>query len=271
MKPSRSEFITIRGLRTHVRHWGRDGAPNHVHGARLDGRRRFVPVRRRRAGRRLARDRARLARLRPDRARRRRDSYWFPDYLGRPRRHARPLCAGRAGRPARPQHGRQRRHASTPACGPSACAGWSTWKASACRPTAAGAGAAALRASGSTSCAQPAELRSYAELDDGGRAPAARPIRACRTSAPPSWRSTGRAPNGAGRVGDPRRPGAQAARARCCTGSRKCWPAGSAIAAPVLWVEADDTDMWRWMGPKTQARVEIDRRLAQLCRRRART
>ena len=27
MKPSRSEFLTIRGLRTHVRHWGREGAP----------------------------------------------------------------------------------------------------------------------------------------------------------------------------------------------------------------------------------------------------
>eukprot|EP01036_Dinobryon_divergens_P059800 gene59800-79760_t len=34
MKPSRSEFITIRGLRTHVRHWGREGAPKlfMVHG-----------------------------------------------------------------------------------------------------------------------------------------------------------------------------------------------------------------------------------------------
>ena len=27
MTPSRSEFITVRGLRTHVRHWGREGAP----------------------------------------------------------------------------------------------------------------------------------------------------------------------------------------------------------------------------------------------------
>ena len=27
MKPSRSEFISVRGLRTHVRHWGRQGAP----------------------------------------------------------------------------------------------------------------------------------------------------------------------------------------------------------------------------------------------------
>lgn len=37
-----------------------------------------------------------------------------------------------------------------------------------------------------------------------------------------------------------------------------CW---SAITAPVLWVEADDTDVWRWMGPKDKARSEIDRRI----------
>lgn len=37
-----------------------------------------------------------------------------------------------------------------------------------------------------------------------------------------------------------------------------CW---QAISAPVLWVEADDTEAWRWMGPKDTARIEIDRRI----------
>ncbi len=37
-----------------------------------------------------------------------------------------------------------------------------------------------------------------------------------------------------------------------------CW---QAIAAPVLWIEADDTEAWRWMGPKESARIEIDRRI----------
>jgi len=37
-----------------------------------------------------------------------------------------------------------------------------------------------------------------------------------------------------------------------------CW---QAINAPVLWVEADDTEAWRWMGPKDTARIEIDRRI----------
>jgi pimeloyl-ACP methyl ester carboxylesterase len=40
-----------------------------------------------------------------------------------------------------------------------------------------------------------------------------------------------------------------------------CW---RRITAPVLWVEAEHTDMWRWMGPKEEARHEVDRRLAQL-------
>ena len=38
-----------------------------------------------------------------------------------------------------------------------------------------------------------------------------------------------------------------------------CW---QKITAPVLWVEANDTDVWRWMGPKEEARIEIDRRIA---------
>jgi pimeloyl-ACP methyl ester carboxylesterase len=36
------------------------------------------------------------------------------------------------------------------------------------------------------------------------------------------------------------------------------------ITAPVLWVEAADTNMWRWMGPKEEARAEVDRRLGHL-------
>jgi pimeloyl-ACP methyl ester carboxylesterase len=40
-----------------------------------------------------------------------------------------------------------------------------------------------------------------------------------------------------------------------------CW---RAITAPVLWVEAEDTNMWQWMGPKEQARAEVDRRLGNL-------
>ena len=37
-----------------------------------------------------------------------------------------------------------------------------------------------------------------------------------------------------------------------------CW---QRITAPVLWVEAAQTDVWRWLGAKDQARIEIDRRI----------
>ncbi len=40
-----------------------------------------------------------------------------------------------------------------------------------------------------------------------------------------------------------------------------CW---QKITAPVLWMEADDTNVWHWMGPKEEARVEIDRRLTHI-------
>ncbi len=37
-----------------------------------------------------------------------------------------------------------------------------------------------------------------------------------------------------------------------------CW---ARITAPVLWVEAGETDVWRWMGGREAARTEIDRRM----------
>ena len=36
------------------------------------------------------------------------------------------------------------------------------------------------------------------------------------------------------------------------------------ISAPVLWIEAADTEMWRWMGPQAEMRAEVDRRLAHM-------
>ena len=42
-----------------------------------------------------------------------------------------------------------------------------------------------------------------------------------------------------------------------------CW---RQVTAPVLWVEAADTDVWRWFGPKEPARIEIDRRIGALRR-----
>ena len=102
--------------------------------ARLDGRRRVVPVRRRRARRGAPRARARLARLRRQRHAGR------PTPTGSPTTSAtssscstRCSAPARADRPARPQHGRQRGDALRRHAARSACAGSSTSKASACR------------------------------------------------------------------------------------------------------------------------------------------
>ena len=38
-----------------------------------------------------------------------------------------------------------------------------------------------------------------------------------------------------------------------------CW---GKITAPVLWVEANDSDLWRWMGGRDKVRAELDRRRA---------
>lgn len=40
-----------------------------------------------------------------------------------------------------------------------------------------------------------------------------------------------------------------------------CW---EAISAPVLWVEASDTEIWSWIGGKEKGRVEADRRITFL-------
>ena len=40
-----------------------------------------------------------------------------------------------------------------------------------------------------------------------------------------------------------------------------CW---KAITAPVLWVEADQTNMWDWLGSKPGGQVELERRLGHL-------
>jgi len=40
-----------------------------------------------------------------------------------------------------------------------------------------------------------------------------------------------------------------------------CW---ARIEAPTLYIEASDTDLWRWMGAREEARLEIDRRIATI-------
>lgn len=257
MKISRSEFVTLRGLRTHVRHWGNPGAPKifMVHGW-MDVAASFQFV-----VDCLQQDWHVIA---PDwrgfglTERVHSDCYWFADYLGdldalldyyapeqgvnllghsmganvagiyagvRPDRIARFINLEGFGMPA-----------SDPKQAPSRYAKWLD----------------ELRA--------PPTMRSYADRAAvAGRLMKTNP-RLSRERAEflaGEWA----APNAQGEweiLADPAHKITGAALYRVDE-VLACW---SAITAPVLWMEADDTDIWRWMGPKETARLEIDRRLA---------
>jgi pimeloyl-ACP methyl ester carboxylesterase len=261
MKPSRSEFITVRGLRTHVHHWGREGAPKlfMVHGWMDVGASfQFVVD--------CLKDEWHV--IAPDwrgfglSERIAGDTYWFADYIAdldamlehyspgvavnllghsmggnvvgiyagvRPERVRRLINLEGFGMPATRPEQAPRRYAK--------------WLA---------------------------ELHETPEL----RAYPSRQAVAARLQKTNPRLSDERAdflsqhwsaPNAAGEweiLGDPlhKKSGPLLYQVEEVMA---CW---RAITAPVLWVEAEETNMWQWMGPKPEARIEIDRRLAQLAK-----
>ena len=259
MKLSRSEFISIRGLRTHVRHWGREGAPKlfMVHGWMDVGASfQFVVDC-------LQGDWHVIA---PDwrgfglTERTQSDTYWFPDYvadLDHILDHYSPggavnllghsmggnVVSTYAGvRPERVRRLVNLEGFGLPATHPQQSPGrYAKWLDE-------------LR--------NPPTLRSYptqqavaARLQKTN--PRLSDARAAFLSQ--HWA----AQNGAGAweiLGDPahKKPSPLLYQVEEVLA---CW---TKITAPVLWVEADDTNMWQWMGPKAEARIEIDRRLAHL-------
>ncbi|MES2740115.1 MAG: alpha/beta hydrolase [Pseudomonadota bacterium] len=259
MKPSRSQFLTVRGLSCHVRHWGREGAPKlfMLHGwMDVSASFQFVVDSLQGDWHVIAPDwrgfglSERIAN----------DTYWFPDYLAdldvildhfAPGQAVDLLGHSMGGNVVSLYAGvRPRRirrlinlegfglQASRPEQAPGRYAAWLDQ----------------LR--------QPAEMRAYpsrqavaARLQKTN--PRLTDARADFLSA--HWS----APNARGEweiLGDPlhKRPSPLLYRVE---EMMACW---AAITAPVLWVEAEDTNMWQWMGPKPQARLEIDRRLGFL-------
>ncbi|GGE63141.1 alpha/beta fold hydrolase [Massilia psychrophila] len=259
MKPSRSEFISVRGLRTHVRHWGRQGAPVifMVHGW-MDVGASFQFVADSLAGdwHIIAPDWRGFGQTERSGC----DTYWFPDYLGdldAMLDHYSPAVAvnllghSMGGNVAgiyagvRPQRVRRLINLEgfgMPAAGPEkAPRHYAKWLDE-------------LR--------EPAELRTYPSV-------AAVALRLQKTNPRLSSERAAflaahwSARNDAGDweiLGDPahKKPSPILYRVEEVMA---CW---SAITAPVMWVEAADTTMWQWMGPKPQARIEVDRRLGHL-------
>ena len=261
MKPSRSEFLSIRGLRTHVRHWGREGAPKlfMVHGW-MDVAASFQFV-----VDCLAGDWHVIA---PDwrgfglSERAHADTYWFPDYVGdldaildhyapgaavnllghsmggnvvslyagvRPARVARLINLEGFGMPAtRPEQSPKR---------------YLKWLDE-------------LR--------EPASLRGYPSVDAvAKRLQKTNPRLSDEKAAFLAQHWSAQNADGEWEIlGDPahKKPSPLLYHVEEVLA---CW---RLITAPVLWVEAEDTNMWLWMGPKPEARIEIDRRLGQLAR-----
>ena len=261
MKPSRSEFLSIRGLRTHVRHWGREGAPKlfMVHGW-MDVAASFQFV-----VDCLAGDWHVIA---PDwrgfglSERAHADTYWFPDYVGdldaildhyapgaavnllghsmggnvagiyagvRPERVRRLINLEGFGMPAtRPEQSPKR---------------YLKWLDE-------------LR--------EPASLRGYPSVDAvAKRLQKTNPRLSDEKAAFLAQHWSAQNADGEWEIlGDPahKKPSPLLYHVEEVLA---CW---RLITAPVLWVEAEDTNMWLWMGPKPEARIEIDRRLGQLAR-----
>jgi pimeloyl-ACP methyl ester carboxylesterase len=261
MKPSRSDYITVRGLRTHVRHWGREGAPKifMLHGwMDMSASFQFVVDRLEGDWHVIAPDwRGFGLTERPVS-----DTYWFPDYFAdldfildhyapgeaiqllghsmggniasvyagvRPERVGKLINLEGFGLPE-----------SKPERWPGRVAQWLD----------------ELR--------NPPAMRGYASLAEvAARLQKTNPRLSDERAAflAQHWA----APDDAGQwfiLGDP---------AHKMSGPLlyhvdevlACW---RKISAPVLWVEAQDTNMWRWMGPKEQARAEVDRRLGHLAK-----
>ena len=261
MKPSRSEFLTVRGLRSHVRHWGREGAPKifMVHGW-MDVAASFQFV--------VDCLQGDLHVIAPDwrgfglSERTQSDTYWFPDYVAdldvildhySPDEAVNLLGHSMGGNVVslyagvRPERVRRLINlegfglqATRPEQAPKRYANWLQ----------------ELR--------EPPTLRTY---------PSRQAVAARLQKTNPRLKDERAdflsqhwsAQNAAGEweiLGDPahKKPSPLLYQVEEVLA---CW---KQITAPVLWVEAEDTNMWQWMGPKPEARIEIDRRLGHLAK-----
>jgi len=259
MTPSRSEFITVRGLRCHVRHWGRTGAPKifMVHGW-MDVAASFQFV-----VDSLQGDWHVIA---PDwrgfglSERTQSDTYWFPDYVAdldlmlehfSPGEAVNLLGHSMGGNVASLYAGvrpsRVRRLVNLEGFG---------------LPMTTADQAPGRYAKWLGELREPPTLRSYPSREAvAARLQKTNPrlLDARAAYLAQHWA----APNADGAfeiLGDPahKKPSPLLYQVEEVLA---CW---KQITAPVMWVEAEDTNMWQWMGPKPAARIEIDRRLAHL-------
>ena len=257
IKASRSEFVTLRGLSMHVRHWGDDAAPKlfMLHGwMDVSASFQFVVDCLRRDWHVIAPDWRGFGLSQRAQS----DCYWFPDYLGDldalldhfARDEAIHLLGHSMGGNIATLYAgiRPQRIATlinlegfglantTPAQAPGRYAQWLD----------------ELR--------DPPTMRGYASLEEvAQRLRKNNPRLTVERAGFLAQHWAARDEDGRWRIlGDPAHKIVSATLYHTDE-VLACW---QNISAPVLWVEAEHTDMWRWMGPKEQVRAEIDRRMA---------
>ena len=259
MKPSRSEFLDIRGLRYHVRHWGDPQAPKlfMVHGwMDISASFQFMVDCLKQEWHVIAPDWRGYGLTERPAA----DTYWYPDYLAdldalllhyapneavnllghslggnvvglyagvRPERIARLINLEGFGMPP-----------TKPEQAPARFAKWLD------------------------ELQQKPFMRSYASLDEvAARLQKTNPRLNDTRAAYLASQWAGQSADGSWQIlGDPAHKGTNPILYRI-EEVLACW---QQITAPVLWVEAAETDIWRWFGQKALQRSEIDRRISHI-------
>jgi len=259
MTPSRSEFLTVRGLRTHVRHWGREGAPKifMAHGwMDMSASFQFIVDCLEGDWHVIAHDWRGFGLTERSGT----DTYWFPDYVAdldvlldhySPHESVNLLGHSMGGNAVslyagvRPQRvaklinlegiGLQ---GSVPQQAPKRMARWLD------------------------DLKTPPVMRGYASLEEvAARLTKTNPrLPAERAAFLAEHWSARNAAGDYAILGDP----AHKMSGPLLYHLDEMAAIWQSITAPVLWIEAAETDMWRWMGPQEGMRAEVDRRLAHM-------
>jgi len=258
-KPSRSEFVEIRGVRTHVRHWGREGAPKifMVHGwMDVSASFQFVADCLQGDWHVIAPDWCGFGLTESPKA----DTYFFIDYLGdldAILRHYQPegavnllghsMGGNIVGLYAGARPARIRRLINLEGFG---------------LKSTTSDQAPARYAKWLDELLEPQEMKGYPSLAAvAGRLQKTNPRLRDDRAAFLAQHWSAQDADGQWRIlGDPAHKRTSPLLYHV-EEVMACW---RAITAPVLWVEAANTNMWLWMGPKEEARVEVDRRLGHL-------
>ncbi|MGJ9418004.1 alpha/beta fold hydrolase [Massilia sp. CMS3.1] len=259
MTPSRSEFLTIRGLRTHVRHWGRAGAPILFmsHGwMDMSASFQFVVDHMEGEWHVIANDWRGFGLSERTHS----DTYWFPDYVAdldallahySPHEPVNLLGHSMGGNVVsmyagvRPERVKKLINlegiglmGAKPEQAPKRMAKWLD----------------ELRT--------PPVMRGYASLDEvAGRLQKTNPRLPGARAAFLAEHWSARSDSGEYAIlGDP----AHKMSGPLLYHLDEMIAMWKRISAPVLWIEAAQTEMWRWMGPQEEMRAEVDRRLAHM-------